>query len=233
MKKIVVLTGAGISAESGIKTFRDADGLWEGHDVMQVATPQGWKANQELVLEFYNQRRKQAKEVHPNTGHKVLAELEEGFEVQIITQNVDNLHERAGSSAVMHLHGELFLVRSTIDDSLIYHIDQVDEKGWELKSGDLCEKGAQLRPHIVWFGEAVPMIDAAVEQVRSADILVVVGTSLQVYPAAGLIDYAPEGVPIYVIDPNMPSISPQENLHLIEEIGSVGLLKLKEELTTL
>jgi len=228
--KLVVITGAGISAESGIKTFRDADGLWEGHDIMQVATPEGWKKNQDLVLDFYNQRRKQAKAVKPNVGHQILAELEANFDVQIVTQNVDDLHERAGSSKVMHLHGQLFFVRSTSYPELIYHIDSIDPKGWELKSGDLCEKGSQLRPHIVWFGEHVPMIDEAITQVRSADILVVVGTSLQVYPAAGLIDYAAKDVPIYVIDPNMPSLTPKEHLHLIHEKGSTGLQQLKERL---
>jgi len=230
MKKLVVLTGAGISAESGIKTFRDADGLWEGHDVMQVASPGGWARDQQLVLDFYNQRRKQAKEVHPNLGHKTLAELENHFEVQIITQNVDNLHERAGSSHVMHLHGELFLVRSTKNPRLIYHIDEIDSKGWELRSGDLCKEGSQLRPHIVWFGEEVPMMEKAVDKVLKADILVVVGTSLQVYPAAGLIDYAPEQTPIYVIDPNMPHVTERENLTLIEEKGSIGLQKIKNML---
>ena len=181
MKKLVVLTGAGMSAESGIKTFRDAGGLWEGHDVMEVASPQGYRNNPELVLEFYNQRRKQLKEVEPNQGHFNLAGLEEHFHIDIITQNVDDLHERAGSSNVLHLHGELRKVRSTYNPSLIYH--------WEddLVLGDTCEKGSQLRPHIVWFGEAVPMIEKAAKIVEQADILVIIGTSMQVYPAAGFV----------------------------------------------
>ena len=227
MKKLVILTGAGISAESGIKTFRDANGLWEGHDVMEVASPQGWSKNKELVLDFYNQRRKQAKEVKPNRGHQILADLEKHFDIQIITQNVDNLHERAGSTNVMHLHGELFLVRSTKNPNLIYHIDEIDSKGWELKQGDLCEENSQLRPHIVWFGEAVPMIDKAIEQTLTADILVVVGTSLQVYPAASLINYVKPKTPVYVIDPNIPTIHTERNVKFIEEIGSKGLEKLK------
>lgn len=229
MKKLVVLSGAGISAESGIKTFRDADGLWEGHDVMEVASPTGWQNNQDLVLDFYNQRRKQAKEVEPNEGHRILAELENEYDVSIITQNVDNLHERAGSTNVLHLHGELFYVRSTCDDSLVYHIDEIDEKGWELKKGDLCKKGCQLRPHIVWFGEAVPMMDKAILEALQADIFVVVGTSLQVYPAAGLVEYAPHDIPKYIIDPNMPAVSSQ-NFTCIEEVGSKGLTILKDML---
>ena len=226
-QKLVVLSGAGISAESGIKTFRDADGLWEGHDVMQVASPQGWAADMELVLEFYNQRRKQATEVEPNEGHRVLAELEECFDVEIITQNVDNLHERSGSTKVIHLHGELFKSRSTGDESLIYEMDH-----WELKQGDTCEKGFQLRPHIVWFGEMVPMMDVAVSIARTADIFVVVGTSLNVYPAAGLLDFVGSEIPKYIIDPNMPYVSPRPNLHLIEKGGSEGLHELRQKITT-
>lgn len=195
MKRLVILTGAGMSAESGIKTFRDAGGLWEGHDVMQVASPQGYRDNPELVLEFYNQRRKQLKEVEPNQGHLNVAKLEEHFEVNIVTQNVDDLHERAGSSRVLHLHGELRKVRSTFNPNLIYD--------WEddLVLGNKCEKGSQLRPHIVWFGEAVPMIEKAAELVEQADILVIIGTSMQVYPAAGLIEFVQPKVPIYFIDP--------------------------------
>ena len=216
--KIVVLTGAGISAESGVPTFRDANGLWEGHDVMEVASPQGWTADQELVLHFYNERRKNALTAKPNRGHQILAELEQDHEVVIITQNVDNLHEKGGSSNVLHLHGELFKSRSTIDDSLVYEMD-----GWELKTGDLCEKGSQLRPDIVWFGEEVPMMDIAIQEAMSADVFVVVGTSLLVYPAAGLINYVPDHIPKFIIDPNMPDVPALPNLHLIEKIGSEGL----------
>ncbi|GJM30588.1 MAG: NAD-dependent protein deacylase [Cyclobacteriaceae bacterium] len=221
--QLVVLSGAGISAESGIPTFRDADGLWEGHDIMEVASPQGWNANPELVLEFYNQRRKAALEASPNTGHKILASLEQYFEVTVITQNVDNLHESAGSTRVIHLHGELFKSRSTIDSSLVYPID-----GWELKLGDLCKKGSQLRPHIVWFGEEVPMMEQATIICNSADILVVVGTSLIVYPAAGLLNFVNSQIPKYVINPNMPQIDPMPNLHLIHKGAGEGLTELKE-----
>lgn len=195
MKKIVVLTGAGMSAESGIKTFRDANGLWEGHDVMEVASPEGYEKNPKLVLEFYNQRRRQLKEVSPNKGHHNLVLLEKYDQVTIITQNVDDLHERAGSKNVIHLHGELRKVRSSSDSNLIYHWEE------DLLIGDLCEKKSQLRPHIVWFGEAVPMIHKAIELVKKADILVIIGTSMQVYPAAGLIDFVQDKVPIYFIDP--------------------------------
>ena len=183
MGKIVVLTGAGISAESGINTFRDADGLWEGHDVMEVATPQGWKTNPELVLEFYNARRRQLKMVKPNAAHLALKKLEDAFEVTIITQNVDDLHERAGSRRILHLHGELMKARSTFDPDLI--LDWKEDIKW----GDMCEHNAQLRPHVVWFGEAVPMMEKAIEEVSEAEKLIIVGTSMQVYPAAGLIDY--------------------------------------------
>ncbi|MGI9542190.1 MAG: SIR2 family NAD-dependent protein deacylase [Cyclobacteriaceae bacterium] len=223
--KIVVLSGAGISAESGVPTFRDADGLWEGYDIMEVATPQGWERNPELVLEFYNQRRKNASTVVPNQGHIILAELESDFEVSIVTQNVDNLHERAGSSNVLHLHGELFKSRSTLDESLVYPIE-----GWELKLGDCCEKGSQLRPHIVWFGEMVPMMESAMKEVLQANIFIVVGTSLAVYPAAGLIDYVAVDIPKFVIDPKMPEIAHRDNLFLIEEVGSKGLGMVKERL---
>lgn len=219
-QKIVVLTGAGISAESGLKTFRDADGLWEGYDVMEVASIDGWRKNRELVLEFYNMRRKQALEARPNAGHLALAGLEKDFEVVIVTQNVDNLHEQAGSSRVLHLHGELFKSRSTLDENLVYDI-----RGWELNIGDKCEKGSQLRPHIVWFGELVPMMEAAAEEVMSADIFMVVGTSLVVYPAAGLVHYAAGHAPIFVIDPNIPAISRSGNVHLFEEPASTGVAK--------
>lgn len=228
-KKIVVLSGAGISAESGIPTFRGADGLWEGHRVEDVASPEGWYNNKALVLDFYNQRRKKALEVSPNNGHQVLVALEEHFDVQIITQNVDNLHERAGSTKVMHLHGELFKSRSTQDPSLIYDIN-----GWELKEGDLCEKGSQLRPHIVWFGEAVPMIDPAIQLVMLADFIIVVGTSLAVYPAAGLIDYAPPHAQLFVVDPHIPHFIEKENIvHKIPEPATTGLEKVKRTLLEL
>ena len=196
MKKIVILTGAGMSAESGIKTFRDSNGLWEGHDVMEVASPEGYENNPKLVLEFYNQRRKQLKEVSPNEGHYNLVRLEKSYDTTIITQNVDDLHERAGSKKIIHLHGELKKVRSSSDSSLIYHWEE------DLLIGDLCEKKSQLRPHIVWFGEAVPMIHKAIELVKTADLLIIIGTSLQVYPAASLLDFIQDKVPIYYIDPN-------------------------------
>ena len=225
-KKLVVLTGAGISAESGIKTFRDNDGLWENHDVMEVASPGAWAEDPHLVLEFYNQRRKQLLECQPNGGHRGLVELEKCFDVEIITQNVDDLHEQAGSSKVLHLHGELKKVRSTKDESLVYMLD-----GWELKWGDTCEKGAQLRPHIVWFGEAVPAIETAAHRVEQADIFVVIGTSLNVYPAAGLLNYVPAGVPVYIIDPSQPAFNPSENITFMQEKASTGVAKLISKLT--
>ena len=224
-KKLVVLTGAGISAESGLKTFRDANGLWEGHDVMEVASPQGWYSNPELVLEFYNQRRKQALTAQPNEAHLLLASLEKEFEVEIITQNVDNLHEKAGSTRVHHLHGQLFQSRSTQDESLVYEMDD-----WKLVLGDVCELGSQLRPNIVWFGEAVPMMDLAIELTTQADLFLVVGTSLQVYPAAGLINYCPSGIPKYIIDPNRPTGYFQEDISFIEEKATVGMKLFKSML---
>ncbi len=225
MKNLVVLTGSGISSESGLKTFRDSGGLWEGYDVMKVATPEGWARNPELVLEFYNQRRKQALEAQPNEAHRILAELEAHFNVIIITQNVDNLHEKAGSSKIIHLHGELYKSRSTLDENLVYDID-----GWELKLGDLCEKGSQLRPHIVWFGELVPMMEAAVRETLKSDIFLVVGTSLVVYPAAGLIDYVSDSVPKFIVDPKIPDVILRPNLYLIEEKASEGMRKVKNRL---
>jgi NAD-dependent deacetylase len=222
-KKLVVLTGAGISAESGIPTFRGSDGLWEGHRVQDVASPDGWRRDPGNVLEFYNQRRKKALEVQPNDGHRHLVALEDDFDVTIITQNIDTLHEQAGSSHVIHLHGLITQARSTIDPTLIYEID-----GWELKIGDLCEKGSQLRPNIVWFGEAVPMIDTAVEIAQSADVFVVVGTSLLVYPAAGLIHVPAGSVPKYMIDPHIPDTSNIPNLIVIPDIASQGLRRLRE-----
>ncbi|MEO9482034.1 MAG: NAD-dependent deacylase [Ekhidna sp.] len=224
-KKIIVLTGAGISAESGLKTFRDSDGLWEGHDVTEVATPEAWARNRALVLEFYNQRRKQAQEVKPNPGHIALADLEAHFEVVIITQNIDALHEKAGSSHVLHLHGEISKVRSTQDPALVHELE-----GWELKEGDTCAKGSQLRPHIVWFGEAVPMMELAMQEVLSADIFIVAGTSLVVYPAAGLIDFIKPGVPKFIVDPKIPTIANADNFHLFEEAASTGLPKVKEHI---
>jgi len=223
MKTLVVLTGAGISAESGIKTFRDMGGLWEEYDITEVASPEGWQKNRDLVLDFYNQRRKQLQEVSPNTAHQILVDLEKFFEVKIITQNVDDLHERAGSKDVLHLHGELKKVRSTLDENLIY-----DLKGWELKNGDLCEKGSQLRPHIVWFGEDVPMINQAAQIVQTADIFVVVGTSLNVYPTAGLLGYVPKNTNIYLVDP--ADIHSQYTFEHIKEKGSQGLKMLYQKL---
>ena len=220
MKKIVVLTGAGMSAESGIKTFRDADGLWEGHDVMEVASPQGWNQNKELVLDFYNQRRKQLLQVKPNKAHNLLVQLENDFDVEIVTQNVDDLHERAGSTKVLHLHGELFKVRSISDENIIYEWKK------DLFIGDTCENRNQLRPHIVWFGEAVPMLDQAIEITKKADILVIIGTSMQVYPAASLINYIKPNTPVYFIDPK-PNISNNlNNLTVFSEKASVGVEKL-------
>jgi NAD-dependent deacetylase len=220
-KKLVVLTGAGISAESGIPTFRASDGLWENHAIEDVATPEGFKKNPALVLRFYNERRAKLDQVEPNEGHKILARLEKYYDVQIITQNVDNLHERAGSKKTLHLHGELTKARSSIDKNLIYDIGIK-----AINLGDKCEKGSQLRPHIVWFHEDVPLIETAVKLTEEADIFVVVGTSLQVYPAAGLVNYVAGFVPIYIIDPKKPAVSTRKNMIFIEEIGSVGLAKL-------
>lgn len=223
MKKLIALTGAGISAESGIATFRDAGGLWEGYRVEDVATPEAWRRNQELVLDFYNQRRKKALEVKPNRGHEILAELEKDFDVTIITQNVDNLHERAGSSHVLHLHGSLFESRSTKNPALVYPV-----KGSELNMGDVCQLGSQLRPNIVWFGEAVPMMEVAEDIASNADIFLVVGTSMVVYPAAGLIDYVPDRVKKYVIDPKKPEILHVPNLEFITEKASVGMERVRK-----
>ncbi len=223
MKRIVVLTGAGMSAESGINTFRDADGLWEGHDVMEVASPQGWYSNPALVLDFYNQRRRRLFEVSPNKGHELIAALEQTYSVDIITQNVDDLHERAGSKNVLHLHGELLKVRSTQHEHLVYQWEK------DLIQGDLCESGSQLRPHIVWFGEPVPLLEKAVEITASADILLIIGTSMQVYPAASLINYVDRLAPIYFIDPK-PSISARDfnNLTIIPEKAVKGMERFIE-----
>lgn len=225
MKKIVVLTGAGISAESGIKTFRDSGGLWEEHRIEDVATFEAWERNPGLVLEFYNQRRKQLPECKPNAAHCALAELEKKFDVQIITQNVDDLHERGGSSKILHLHGELKKSRSTVDDDMIYEIN-----GWELKMGDCCEKGSQLRPHIVWFGEAVPEIVPAARFSSEADIFLVIGTSLNVYPAAGLLGYVPPFVPKYLVDPNGTEVMGIKNLTVIKEKAGTGVPALVKKL---
>lgn len=217
------MSGAGISAESGISTFRDSGGLWEGHDVMEVASPVGWKKNPELVLEFYNQRRKQAHHCQPNIGHQIIADLDSYFDIQIITQNVDNLHERAGSDKVIHLHGELSKARSTVDPNLVYELGEKP-----ILLGDKCEKNSQLRPHIVWFGEPVPAIELASAQVAMADILLVIGTSLAVYPAAGLLDYLPEDKPVIVVDPQIPEVPYRTKLHFIAEKASTGMKKCRE-----
>jgi NAD-dependent deacetylase len=223
MKKIVILTGAGISAESGINTFRGSDGLWEGHDIMEVASPEGFANNPELVLDFYNKRRRQLLEVSPNKAHTNLAKLETHYDVEIITQNVDDLHERAGSSKITHLHGELLKVRSSTDENLILDWDK------DLVLGNLCKNNSQLRPHIVWFGEMIPLLDKAIELTQRADILIIIGTSMQVYPAASLIDYAHKDIPIYFIDPE-PSVSENNfnNLKIIKNVASSGTDKLLE-----
>ena len=224
-KKLVVLTGAGISAESGIKTFRDADGLWEGYNVMDVASPEGWQKNKALVLDFYNQRRRQLHQVKPNLGHYTLAELEKDFEVYIITQNVDNLHEQAGSSNVLHLHGELLKVRSTKSLDYVLNWQQ------DLNMGDVDNFGNQLRPHIVWFGEAVPALDEAIAITQTADYLVIIGTSMQVYPAAGLLYYTNKNVPIFYIDPKPATIYDLQNpLEIITMNATEGVPLLKEKL---
>ncbi|MEO1654148.1 MAG: NAD-dependent deacylase [Bacteroidota bacterium] len=217
-KKVVILTGAGISAESGLKTFRDSDGLWENYDVMEVASVEAWHRDRDLVLRFYNDRRKQAAQAQPNEGHKALTRLEKHFGVCIVTQNVDSLHEKAGSSHIIHLHGELSKVRSTLDENLIYEWGENP-----IGPDDKCEKGSQLRPHIVWFGEAVPLMETAAREVISADIFMVIGTSLVVYPAAGLLNYVRVGTPVYVIDPHLPDLIPQDNLFMVEEKASTGV----------
>ncbi|WP_372755913.1 NAD-dependent deacylase [Labilibaculum sp.] len=223
MKKLVILSGAGVSAESGIKTFRDMDGLWQQYDVTEVASPKAWRENPELVHQFYNERRKQLFNCEPNKAHRLIAELEQHYEVEIISQNVDDLHERAGSSKVLHLHGELKKARSTVDPQLMYELDQ-----WELGLNDCCEKGSPLRPHIVWFGESVPAITEAAAIVAKADIFVIIGTSLQVYPAASLVHYIPDETPIYVIDPHQPALQSNKNITFIREKASIGMEKLFE-----
>jgi NAD-dependent deacetylase len=225
-KKLVVLTGAGISAESGLKTFRDSDGLWEGYDVMEVATPRGWKKDPALVLEFYNMRRKNVLDAQPNEAHTGLAALEKDFDVHIITQNIDDLHERSGSSRVLHLHGEIFKMRSEKNESLVYDI-----RG-DIKLGDVAEDGSQLRPNIVWFEEPVPMIEAAIPVVREADIFVVIGTSLVVYPAAGLVNYAPRQIPKFIIDRKIPYGSSLYDVTAIEKPATEGIKELVKLLKT-
>ena len=224
MQKLVVLTGAGISAESGISTFRDSGGLWEGHDVNQVATPEGFAADPALVLDFYNQRRRQLSQVEPNEAHRLLAHLEKRYEVVIITQNVDDLHERAGSHNIIHLHGELLKSRGVDNPNVTYPCTG------DIHVGDKSPTGAQLRPHIVWFGEEVPMLEKAIAQVYSADILMIIGTSLQVYPAASLIDYVKEGTPIFYIDPT-PSLHSKGDLTVIAQKASTGVAKAIELMT--
>lgn len=224
-KHLVVFSGAGVSADSGVSTFRDGDGLWEKHRVEDICTADAWRRNQQLVLEFYNARRKQLFEVEPNNAHKWIVEAEKYFDVTVITQNVDNLHERAGSKKVVHLHGELVKCRSSVNPNLIYNVD-----GWEMKLGEKCEEGSQLRPFIVFFGEDVPMYDKALEIVTSADILLIVGTSLQVYPAAGLIHYAPSKSPIYVVDPKCSNISTPNPIFYEQSKAKDGVEKIIQQL---
>lgn len=224
MEHIVVLTGAGISAESGLKTFRDSDGLWEGYDIAEVATPDAWRRNPELVQEFYNMRRKSVLEAKPNDAHYALAKLEEKYKVTIVTQNIDDLHERAGSTNVVHLHGIITRSQSSKKPNLTYPID-----GWELKMGELCEFGSQLRAHVVWFGEAVPMIEEAARICSTADLFILVGSSLAVYPAAGLVDYVHHRVPKYIVDPKIPYL-PSDNFIKIEEKATVGVVELANQL---
>lgn len=225
MQKIIILTGAGISAESGLKTFRDSDGLWEGYNIEDVATPQAWEHNPELVQDFYNQRRKSVLEAQPNAAHYALARLQEKYDVTIITQNIDDLHERAGSDNVVHLHGVITRSQSSADPKLTYPIN-----GWEIKMDEVCELGSPLRAHVVWFGEDVPMIEPAARLCATADIFILVGTSLAVYPAAGLINYVPASVPKYIIDPKIPAVRNYGSVYKIEEKATVGVVSLVEEL---
>ena len=228
MKKLVVLTGAGISAESGIRTFRDSDGLWHDHDITEVASPDGWRQDPRLVLDFYNQRRRDLYEAKPNTAHLALARAEDTLEVHIITPNIDDLHERAGSTRVLHLHGELRKARSTADPSLVYDIE-----GAELNWGDKCELGSQLRPHIVWFGEAVPAMPEAAEVAQSADVFAVVGSSLVVYPAAALVQYVPHDTPIFVVDPKDVAVPTWRAISFIKENATTGVPKMLEAIMLL
>lgn len=230
MKKLVVLTGAGMSAESGISTFRDSGGLWEQYSVEEVATPEGYAANPKLVIDFYNARRKQLLEVVPNRGHKLLAGLERDFKVTVVTQNVDNLHERAGLTNVIHLHGELTKVTSSRNPNDPRCIRELTPEQYEVKMGDLAADGTQLRPFIVWFGEAVPLIEKAVDEVMEADVFVIVGTSLNVYPAAGLLHYVRPGVPVYLIDPKEVAVPANRKVHVIRKGASEGMEELKKML---
>lgn len=230
MKKLVVLTGAGMSAESGISTFRDAGGLWDQYPVEQVATPEGYAANPELVINFYNERRKQLLQVRPNRGHELLASLEDDFDVTVITQNVDNLHERVGSSKVIHLHGELTKVTSSKNPNDLSCIRELSPENYEVKIGDLAADGSQLRPFIVWFGESVPMVELAIEQVMEADIFLIIGTSLNVYPAAGLLNYVRTGVPVYLIDLKTVRVPYGREVTVIQKGASEGMEELKKML---
>ncbi|MBL4585878.1 MAG: NAD-dependent deacylase [Flavobacteriales bacterium] len=227
-RRITILSGAGISAESGIRTFRDSDGLWEEHRIEDVATPEAWQRDPKLVLHFYNLRRKQLQEVEPNAAHLAITELQKKFDVQVITQNVDDLHERAGNSKVLHLHGELKLARSTGSPFTVYPIDSLsrDFGRWELNLGDLCKNGHQLRPHIVWFGEAVPKLETAAQLTSESDALIIVGTSLNVYPAASLYQYAKENCPIWIIDPKASELVYPEKITAINENAGAALPKL-------
>lgn len=231
MKNLVVLTGAGMSAESGISTFRDAGGLWEQYPVEQVATPEGYAANPELVINFYNDRREQLLKVKPNRGHILLAELEKHFNVTVITQNVDNLHERAGSRHVIHLHGELTKVTSSLQPNNPKCIKELKPEEFRVKMGDKAADGSQLRPFIVWFGEPVPMIETAIDEAMKADIFVIIGTSLNVYPAAGLLNYVPEKTPVYLIDPNEVNVTSGRKVHIIRKGASAGVEELQKMLS--
>lgn len=227
-KKLIIFSGAGMSAESGIKTFRDSGGLWEEYKVEDVATLEAWEKNQKLVTEFYNQRRKQVMEAQPNEAHKIIADLQKTFDVTVITQNVDNLHERAGSKNVIHLHGEIVKAQSSIDSSKIYNL-----KSWEIKIGDTCELGSQLRPYIVWFGEMVPMMEPAIDMVGKADLFTVIGTSLNVYPAAGLVNYTPSTIPKWLVDPGDFNLEHIQNIEHIKETAVSGMKKLQDVLMKL
>ncbi len=227
-KKLIIFSGAGMSAESGIKTFRDSGGLWEEYKVEDVATLEAWEKNQKLVTEFYNQRRKQVMEAQPNEAHKIIADLQKTFDVTVITQNVDNLHERAGSKNVIHLHGEIVKAQSSIDPSKIYNL-----KNWEIKIGDTCELGSQLRPYIVWFGEMVPMMEPAIDMVGKADLFTVIGTSLNVYPAAGLVNYTPSAIPKWLVDPGDFNLEHIQNIEHIKETAVNGMKKLQDVLMKL
>lgn len=224
-KKIIILTGAGISAESGLQTFRDSDGLWEGYNVEDVATPEAWARNPELVQNFYNDRRKAVLDAQPNAAHFALVELEKHFETLIITQNIDNLHEKAGSKAIIHLHGEIIYGRSSKNAALLYKLEKP-----RIEMGELCELGSQMRPHVVWFGEQVPMISKAMHEMPQADIVILVGSSLAVYPAAGLLELVKPGIPVYVVDPKIPNVNLPKNVIRIKEKASVGVPKLVEKL---